>query len=356
MILLDNIVFELQKACGVSLLWSEILKACTRRNDLSYKVIDSVNASKNIFYPSESKQIEYLFERLPLFLRRYNDVSFCDVDVFHSSYFRIHSNSKVKNIVTVHDFVYEKFDKGIRKQIHKFQKLRSLKRADVIISVSENTKDDMLYFYPELASKDIRVIHNGISEDFKNLAISDSFFYNVQPPYILFVGGRYSHKNFVAALKMLNFNAAKNIDLKLKVVGGSFNNYELRLMHELGVSQLVEYVGSVDNESLNKLYNEAFAFIYPSFYEGFGIPPLEAMASGCPVICSNLSSIPEVVGSAGLLFDPYNIDSSEEYFDLLLDKSFRQRVVNQGLLHSKNYSWKRTSEQTVEIYKELENW
>lgn len=355
MILLDNIVFELQRAGGVSLLWSEILKACFREIDLSFKIIDSGDSSKNIFYPSEINQMDNLTERLPLLLRRYIDVSFCDVDVFHSSYFRIHSNPKVKNIVTVHDFVYEKFDNGIRKQLHCFQKLRSLNRADVIISVSENTKNDMLYFYPDLAKKDIRVIHNGISDDFKKLTLGSHISNCNQPPYILFVGGRYSHKNFVAALKMLNFNICKSIDLKLKVVGSAFNDTELKLMYDLGVYHQVEYMGSVNNQTLNKLYNEAFAFVYPSFYEGFGIPPLEAMASGCPVICSNSSSIPEVVGSAGLLFDPYIIESSECYFKSLLDKSFRQSVVDNGLLHSKHFSWNKTSDQTVDLYKELVN-
>ena len=353
MILLDNIIFELQRAGGVSLLWSKILKSCSEEKDLNFSLIDSSNSKENLFYSKENLSVHVYNEILPLFLRRYLDVNISGVNVFHSSYFRIHSDPSVKNIVTVHDFVYEKFDSGYRKYIHSYQKSRSLRRADLIICVSENTKNDLLAYYPDLITKDIRVIYNGVSDDFTPLNKCYNSVVNLELPYILYVGGRYSHKNFIAALNMLKFKVCKSINLTLKVVGSAFNAKELKLMHDLGVSHLVEYVGNVNNESLNKLYNDAFAFIYPSFYEGFGIPPLEAMAAGCPVICSNVSSIPEIVGSAGLLFDPYDIDSSEIYFYSLLDKSFRDNHINKGLLRSSLFSWKNTGDKTIALYKEL---
>jgi len=358
MILLDNIAFELQRAGGVSLVWRAILEQCFKDNDINLNLNLLNRKNDNIFCPDIPVHIPVLTEKTPLSIRRYLDIpKSMPAKVFHSSYFRVHGNKKVKNVVTVHDFVYEKYDQGLRKHIHLFQKMRALKAADAIICVSENTKMDLLDYHPWLSSREIRVIHNGVGQDFypNSLAKSEMMTdYKVERPYLLYVGGRNSHKNFNAALMSLNLKAAKEINLGLRVVGGGpFTKSEFESINKLNLLNNVKYVGQVENSKLNQLYNEAFAFIYPSFYEGFGIPPLEAMAAGCPVICSNASSIPEVAGTAGLYFSPNEPESVENYLVLLQESTYRKKIIDMGLSRSAQFSWEKTGLETVKLYKEM---
>ena len=354
MLLLDNIIFELQKAGGVSLVWQAILNACISEPELSYRILDSGYGKENIFYPKNINHEHLITDNGPLLLRRYLDVKkSIPAKVFHSSYFRTHKNKSVKNIVTVHDFVYEKFDSGLRRHIHLLQKKHALNSADVIICVSENTKEDLLTYHPNLANKEIRVIHNGVGEDFALIANKHSI-QEKHAPYIFYVGGRYAHKNFSCALALLNTSIAKKIGLTLKVAGGGgFSLEELKEISQLKLSNKVFHVGQINNQTLNELYNFAYAFIYPSLYEGFGIPPLEAMAAGCPVICSNTSSIPEVVADAGLLFNPYKIDEAEQLLINIQDVDYRNKIISNGLIHAAKFSWQKTGKNTVDLYKEL---
>lgn len=352
MILLDNIAFELQRAGGVSLVWRAILEQCFKDNDINLNLLNRKN--DNIFCPNIPSHINVLSEKTPLSIRRYLDIpKSMPAEVFHSSYFRVHGNKKVKNVVTVHDFVYERYDSGIRKHIHLLQKTRALNAADIIICVSENTKQDLLDFHPHLSSKEIKVIHNGVGNDF---FIIDSLFNETKVtyknPFLLYVGGRNTHKNFTAVLDILKTATASYFDMELIVVGGgAFSDYEMKLIKELDLTKKIRHLGQVGNAKLNELYNLAYAFIYPSFYEGFGIPPLEAMASGCPVICSNVSSIPEVVGEGGLLFNPLEPKSVEEYLIKLQDKEYRQVVISKGIDRAKMFSWEKTGQETLKLYK-----
>lgn len=353
MILLDNIVFEIQKAGGVSLVWRSIIDACLKDNHLDYRFLDSGEGSTNIFYPEAIPKNLCIKDHGKLSIRRYQNIDkSTPATVFHSSYFRTHKGKHVKNIVTVHDFVYEKFDKGLRKHVHLFQKKKALKNADVVICVSENTKQDLLSYHPWIKHKDIRVIHNGVGDNFHPITSLPNEI--KEAPYLLYVGGRFAHKNFALALELLQTPNAQKLGLRLKIAGGgAISPNEKALIKSLGVEVLVSHTGHISNEELNLLYNQAYALIYPSLYEGFGIPPLEAMSAGCPVICSNVSSIPEVVGEAGLLFDPYNLESANERIKQLEDVEYRKKIISNGLLHAEKFSWQKTGEKTVALYKEL---
>ena len=357
MVLLDNIIFELQKAGGVSLVWNSILNACFNDLDIEYTLLDSGKGRSNIFYPQISPTSKIILDRGPLLLRRYRDISKnIQTSIFHSSYFRVHKNKKVKNIVTVHDFVYEKFDKGLRKHIHLIQKKHALYKSDAIICVSENTKNDLLEYCPSLSNRDIRVIYNGRSNEYFPLegSLYNESARDESSSFLLYIGGRNAHKNFSAVLKLLDTTTARKMNLKLNVVGGGvFTKEELSQLHKLKLAERVTHLGFVDNKTLNQLYNSAFAFVYPSFYEGFGIPPLEAMSAGCPVICSNVSSIPEIAGNAGLLFDPEFPESAEDFLIQLQDTSMRDGIVQKGLQRSMQFSWEKTGKETVQLYKEM---
>jgi mannosyltransferase len=274
--------------------------------------------------------------------------------VFHSSYFRICKNNSTKNIVTVHDFIYEKYDKGLRKRVHLTQKNYALRNADAIVCVSENTKQDLISYSPWIDESIVRVIHNGVSNDFFVEGNSGNLHVDTSTPYILFVGSRHQHKNFDAVISLMQTEIVESLGLSLVTVGGG----ELSQQHELLLSPITakgkyKHILSVSNSVLRKLYNEAYCFVYPSLYEGFGIPPLEAMACGCPVICSDSSSIPEVVGNAGLLFNPYKVEEAEEYLLKLNSEDYRNSIIQKGLKRSRELSSENTGKNTVDLYKEF---
>ncbi len=350
MLLLDNIIFELQRVGGVSSVWKSIIGAVSKDAKLNAKYLKSSKGQsccgKGI---DSSKIIEDL--NIPLFIRRYLRVHYRkDIKLFHSSYFRVHASPAVKNVVTVHDFVYEKYDTGIRKIIHLMQKKFALKHADAIICVSYNTKKDLLHYHPQLDSNKVHIVHNGVDNSFYPLTDRKAD----GELYVLYVGGRNIHKNFSAVLDLLSSDTALDMGLKLKVVGGgALSIDELNAIRKLKLLDCVRHFDRVDTSELNRLYNNAFAFIYPSYYEGFGIPPLEAMAAGCPVICSNRSSIPEVVGSAGLLFDPDCIVEAEAHLHRLKSESFRLEIIERGFARAASFTWEKTGQKTISIYKKL---
>jgi mannosyltransferase len=295
---------------------------------------------------------KYIDDRdLPVFLNRYLNISANNVMVFHSSYFRTHKSNSVKNILTIHDFTYELYDKGIRKWIHLFHKKNSLKKADKIICVSENTKKDLKKFHPWIDATKIKVIYNGVDHKIF-YPLSNKNIYNYS--YLLSVGGRNIHKNFQFTLNLMTSNIIKSNSIKLIVVGGEeFNENEINFIKKHNLKDRIIYKASVNDEELNILYNGALALIYPSLYEGFGIPPLEAMSSGCPVICSNTSSLPEVVGDSALFIDVNDYKSAFPHIELVLDQSQRNQITAKGIKQASTFTWEKTAKETINLYKEL---
>lgn len=347
-LLLDNIIFDLQKQGGVSNVWKAILKELSNV-DFDFKIIKSKSGLGSSFYNNEKKYIDDRY--FPVFLNRYLNISGINATVFHSSYFRVHKSNDVKNILTIHDFTYELYDKGIRKYIHLFQKKNSLKRADRIICVSENTKKDLINFHPWIDEAKIKVIYNGVDNKIFH-PLSKKNILNFS--YLLSVGGRNIHKNFQFTLDLMTCNFIKSNSIKLIVVGGgNFSVNEINFIKKHNLKDRIIYKASVNDEELNVLYNGALALIYPSFYEGFGIPPLEAMSSGCPVICSNTSSLPEVVGDSALFIDVNDYKSAFPHIELVLDQSQRNQIIVKGIIQASKFTWEKTAKETINLYKEL---
>jgi glycosyltransferase involved in cell wall biosynthesis len=175
-------------------------------------------------------------------------------------------------------------------------------------------------------------------------------------PYFLYVGSRSSYKNFDGLASSFARAASARPDMTLCVVGAPFNEVELRLVSELKLMSHVENYGYVTNNHLTKLYRHSIALVYPSLYEGFGIPPLEAMMCETAVLASNVASIPEVVADAGLLFDPRSPDELINGLLLLFDSpSERERLIARGRERVKMFSWNTTATKTLEIYRSISN-
>ena len=265
--------------------------------------------------------------------------------IFHSSHYRICKNKCAINVTTVHDFTYEKYRKGLPLWVHSWQKFRAIRKADIVVCISENTKRDVLHYLPDIDENKIRIIYNGVSTDYKVL---DTDKYTNLGNYVVFVGSRQPYKQFDLVVQSL-----KDTQYKLAIVGGALSEKEERFVNEvLGKDNYVQ-LGYLSNLELNELYNKAVCLAYPSAYEGFGIPVLEAQRAGCPVIAYNASSIPEIIGKTPLLLDELSIVDFRSKLEILKDKTKRDEIIATGLENSKRFSWERMGNEYVALYKEL---
>lgn len=276
-------------------------------------------------------------------------------DIVHETYYSSKrlapQNSKV--VITVHDMIHEKFSRLFRKRDEiSLIKAKAILKADHIICVSENTRKDLL----EISNVDplkISVIYHGC---FLKASCSNSLgVVRVPQQYILFVGQREGYKNFQRLLQALASSQKLKDDFYLVCFGGgSFSCKELNQIQKLGLleDRVKQLYG--DDNTLANLYYNASAFVYPSLYEGFGIPLLEAMSFNCPVVCSNTSSIPEIVGNAAELFDPYEPESIAERLETVLYSSERiNKLIQRGRARVKLFSWETCAKQTRSVYQSL---
>lgn len=358
---LDNIVFSIQKAGGVSVYWYELLQGIFN-SGLSVNLLNAQRASANIFERRlDYSRFECLREsRLPFKYLRYMPIR-CRLpaaSIFHGGYLRVSPQKNILNILTVHDLAHERklatrFPRGLTNII---QKAYGIRRADGIICISESTRQELLHFYPFVNPEKVKVVYHGIANDFYPLNKSiPPFFtlpFNLRQPYILYVGARRNYKNFGVAVKALKQLPEA---YKLVIVGGEqWSREEIIALQEIaGRYHIFENVSAAD---LNVLYNYAFCLLYTSIYEGFGFPPGEALKAGCPVVTTNRTSMPEVVGAAGLLVDQPDPLAFAEKITSLENQPYRQRLTRVGLQQVQKFTWEKSVQETISFYKDCWNY
>ena len=276
------------------------------------------------FYPPKTARI---FQYINHFITS-NELKKWRPDILHETYYSVFkdTSSRAKKIITIHDMTHELFPEMFSKfDRSRIWKKNAIKRADHIICISQNTKKDLIDIY-DLPKENISVIHHGYIPS-RKLEVKLSKVESKLRPFILFVGQRAGYKNFYRFLSA--FSSSRNLmrDFDILCFGGpNFTIAEKLDIQKLGFkSNQVKHINGSDYD-LGIFYSQARAFIYPSLYEGFGLPLLEAMAFSSPIIASNTSSIPEVAGDAALYFNP---NSSED-----ICKKIEQLVYSDDLIES----------------------
>lgn len=282
-------------------------------------------------------------------------------DIYHFFNFIIPPRIKGKVVNTVYDMVYIRYPETMSKptyNIHKKNLKRSCEDADVILTISENTKNEITEFM-EISPDKIEIAYPAVdgdifypNKDFKLVKEK----YSINNEYILYFGTIEPRKNINSIIKAFKILSEKNNDISLVLAGRKGWMYEevFLLVRELGLEEKVIFTGYVAEEDAAALYSCALAFVFPSLYEGFGIPPLEAMACGTPVIVSNKSSLPEVVGDAGILVNALDIENIAYEMDrLIYDDSLRREMSEKGLVQARKFSWEDSAKKVMDIYKAL---
>lgn len=358
-ILYDHQIFSAQRYGGISRYFFEIVRRISEKehvdlfcgyNNNRYGINHA--GTYNSCFSKERITSRFGVGRVYNRLNNWSLKSFSQdkhIDVYHPTYYDYYDIPKEKLVVTVYDMIHELFPKYFVSDNTAVRKRELLSKADGIIAISNQTKEDLINLLG-IDEKKIVVIYLANSLDVE--VCDDSV---VNEPYVLYVGSRYGYKNFMRLLKAFAVSECHK-DFRLVCFGGGgFSDMEKAQIDELGVSESITQI-SGDDIVLANLYKYASLFVYPSEYEGFGLPPLEAMYYGTPVLCSNISSIPEVVGDAGVYFNPNSVDDiREKMLYVLSNNRCREKLIALGYEQEKKFSWDSCAEKTVEFYKKVLN-
>jgi glycosyltransferase involved in cell wall biosynthesis len=354
-LLYDDIIFRLQKVGGISNVFSHFISFAKIDKSIDLSYVSTTKHSINNFYWSKlnipkPKVIKNISINILQF------VPFIKLDVesptiYHATYYNFPlKKQNIIYLITIHDLGYERgiMQKGLRRYINIFFKRLAIINADGIICVSKCTFDDLLFYYGKhLKNKQITVIHNGISNNFKNLGFKSS----ISSKNVIFVGGRQKYKNFEDLVKAISYSEEFNLVI---LGGGDLSEYHLNFMKNIIPNRFAIYK-DISEQKLNYFYNNSFCLVYPSSYEGFGLPILESMAAGCPVITCSNSSIVEISGGNAILIPNSNPENIFNSLIQLKDFEFRTNLILKGIEHSKNFNWNITFKKTKEFYMKMIN-
>ncbi len=358
-VMMDCQVLTLQKFGGISRYFSLVFCKIKKTDDFLIELPGIISCNK---YFSSNKFCRKEFKANSVGLKIYKFINFFynilfslvfmwKCDIYHPTYYNPFLLSilpkKIKVVITVHDMIHELFSSTHNDAIKTIEwKKKCLRRADHIIAVSNNTKRDILKIYPFIEESKISVIYHGIS---KSICIEK--IKGLPARYVLYVGTRNSYKNFKVLVDAMNklMLEDKNINL-VCVGGGEFTQQEIKMF---GIGDRYHYYECNDDE-LNYIYQHAICLVYPSLYEGFGIPILEAFINRCPVVLSNTSCFPEIALNAALYFNPNDIEELVQCLsELINDDQIRNKYIDMGLKRVRAFDWDNTVAQTTEVYRSI---
>ncbi|KRB57316.1 glycosyltransferase family 1 protein [Flavobacterium sp. Root186] len=369
-ILVHPQTFNLQKYGGISRYYTEILSRLSKNNKVQIPLYGTSNVYYNESVLVTFKQKLYslyikLLEKLKIRglekTRKRNDKFFektilkKDFDVFIPTYYDVSFLKLIDSkpfVLTIYDMIYELFPHFFEDQQKiissiSANKLLLMESATRIIAVSENTKRDIIKIYPHIDESKIDVVYHGCS-----IKIVDTHTHNLPEKYILFVGTRANYKNFIFLVNSIKELLKLNNDLVLLCAGGGeFDNEEKEYLKELNLENQIIQREFKDDE-LGLYYKNAICFVFPSLYEGFGIPVLESMVCGCPVVLAKHSSFPEVAGEAGVYYEAGNPeDLKNKIYSLVQNPILRNEFSIKGSDQVKKFSWEKAAAECLAVYK-----
>lgn len=298
---------------------------------------------------------------LPPLLRQHN------IDVYHGvCNFELPIRKVCRYVVTIHDLVPLFFPELVPKKHLLFFRMfmkRVAHTADLIITDSEHSKRDIVQYLKTPPDK-IRVIYLGFDQHYQRVQDQNRIAqvltrYGVRQPYLLFVGVIEPKKNLerlVEAYTLLQTASTIPKETQLVIAGGEgwLSERLHRNVQDSGLTQQILFPGFIPDDHLPALYSGAEAFVFPSIYEGFGLPVLEAMSCGVPVVTANVSSLPEIVGKAGIVVDPYQPEAiAQGIARVLSDRQLQEQMREKGYRQAQKFSWQRTAEETYQVYQEV---
>jgi glycosyltransferase involved in cell wall biosynthesis len=294
--------------------------------------------------------------RIPLALLRER------VTLFHAPHYVLPPLVMCRSVVTIHDCIHLMFPQYLPSRFAFTYARKSIemaaRRATRVMTVSESSKRDILRFV-DVPSDKIDVIYNAYDERFgvephEEDVVRVRERYQLHDEFVLYAGNVKPHKNLERLIEAFNLVRQRGLEhLKLVLIGDEISKYARlrRAVHSHQLHKYVRFLGYVPEETLAVMYRLAGVFVFPSLYEGFGLPPLEAMASGTPVVTSNVSSLPEVAGDAAVLVDPYRPESIADGIErVLCDESLRRELRAKGLARARQFSWESSVRRVREIY------
>jgi glycosyltransferase involved in cell wall biosynthesis len=358
-ILYDGRVFQFQRAGGINRIFSELISGLPP--DYHPLITGVENFGENVPSHPNLEQPRFKLFRpgrisVPLRERWWKPRLLGSLDLFHPTYYDLTagyalSDFKCPMVLTVYDFIYAiypKLTEGSERVIH--DQSAAIRKADFVVCISKATENDLLERFPEKQGKTV-VVYLGSSFEVQAPLPEQAIFEN---PTFIFVGGRGGYKNFLFLLRAFAKASAVNSRIRLRVAGAPLTEEERWQIYFLGISDKVDVAIYPNEQTLMNLYRSSVALVYPSLHEGFGIPPLEAMACRTLVIASNTTSLPEVVGDGGIMLDPTRENDWTECF-LKFANGGRDRdsVIERGLERVSKFSWKNTVNQHLAIYRQL---
>ena len=340
---LDCIIFGLQRVGGISNYWTKLIEFAMSSRRLDTRLLMPARTLGAALPAAWTGGPATWHEHASPRLTRYVGARVPPgTGVFHTSYYRIPRGKVAAYVVSAYDFTYERYRSGLARLVHAKQKLASIRRADAVLCISESTRRDLLEYCPAADPTKLHVTHLGVDHQaFFPEARRDQSMADV----LLFVGQRDQYKRFDLAVEAVR----RSPRLRLGIVGPELTGAEREALREALGPRWQEF-GRVSPSALRVLYSSAFAFVFPSDYEGFGLPVLEAMACGCPVVAANRSSLPEVGGGAALYGTEQRADAYAQQLARLEDAALRGSVIRSGLERAAEFTWSKTFEQTLAVY------
>lgn len=394
-ILYDHQIFTTQKFGGISRYFYELLNSYSGYPDIqcklsllktgNYYLRDSKFIDRSMFIEGNSNNENFTTTKMIDYLNRFSfpgktvlkkkikrmlrpdDIAVANEDysgtvirrgdyhIFHPTYYDSYFLKQLGSrpfVLTVYDMIHELFAgryRDLNNEIIRNKRILIHKAAKVI-TISENTKKDLLQIYNIPAEK-IIVVH--LASSFQRISM-DSGLHETPEKFLLYVGDRKDYKNFSGLVVAIQKLLLQDNDLYIVCAGGrQFLPSEQELLNKLNISHKVKSVPFINDGVLTHLYSNAIAFVFPSLYEGFGLPILEAFSCGCPVAASNSSSLPEVAGDAAIYFDPLDENSIQNAIVKIMDSKMRQILISKGNKRLKDFTWDKTALQTLEVYREI---